>query len=64
MGLVQDPELNMEQLTKDAINAVIGLWSAPTHHVYAVETSTCTADLFRTGFCRKRAVPNHEPQHD
>ena len=43
---------------------LIGLWSAPAHHVYTVETSTCTEDLLRTGSCRKRAVPGHDQLYD
>ena len=64
MGLVNDPELSMEKLTKDAINALIGLWSAPARHVYTVETSTCTEDLLRAGPCRKRAAPGHDLLYD
>ena len=38
-------ELEGKQLTKDAINSVLGLWSTPQRYVYSVETTTCNEDL-------------------
>ena len=49
-----------KQLTKDAINSVLGLWSTPQRYVYNVETTTCNEDLLRQSNCRKRAVPGHD----
>ena len=57
-------ELESNQLTKDAINSVLGLWPTPHRYVYNVETTTCSEDLLRRGSCRKRAVPGHDTLYD
>ena len=57
-------ELESRQLTKDAINSVLGLWSTPQRYVYSVETTTCSEDLIHRGNCRKRAVPGHDTLYD
>ena len=64
LGRVRDLELDIEQLIKDVINALMGLWSTPRHFVYTVETTTCTEDLLHAGSCRRRAVPGHELLYD
>ena len=56
------PESN--QLTKYAINSVLGLWSTPQRYVYTVETTSCNEDLLCQGDCRKRAVPGHDTLYD
>ena len=58
------PELESKQLTKDAINSVLGLWSTPQRYVYNVETTMCSEDLLRTSNCRKRAAPGHGELYD
>ena len=57
-------ELESKQLTKDAINSVLGLWSTPQRYVYSVETTTCSEYLLRQGDCRKRAVLGHDELYD
>ena len=53
-----------EDLAKECINSLLGLWSKPTHYTYTCETVTHTEDLTRSGHALKRQVEGHPTLHD